>query len=210
MAKPRVQGVSRGVVHEKCGTDEWRKRQTKTAGISYDCAECDRIRSRESWRRRRSKAAVARDQKIAKVIEDKPGDELVTLQIAPLKRVLDRLMFGHFMDGKASGIRDVLTDAQVRAYYRALKQGSITVKQAEPILDHLELHGRELWTDEWDRAVWGGALPPDFVRSDDMRRSGRVEQARASFAKVHPLESVSVYVQRQRRVRLRHTNRSPR
>jgi hypothetical protein len=180
MPRQRVPGTVRGVTHERCGTDEWKLRGGQRQ--SWQCVKCEREKALDSWRRNYSRAALARDTEVSKTLDHQPGKEKVTLPFYPLERAVERHLWLRSRDGQPARMQDIFSQAQQKAFYRAKKHGSITLRQADPLLDTMDMHPRELWGDEADRAAWGGALPPDFQRSDEVRRKGQVEQARASFA----------------------------
>jgi hypothetical protein len=200
-------GEAQGRLCQRKLHDEWKR----TAENTWYCAPCRRERaarsSLTSYHKRR--ACELNDPEWRALLTDEPGDQEILLPTRPLRRLLDRHAFVNFTDDRPAGVRDILSDTQYRALRRAEEAGGITVKQADSLLDILEVHGRELWGDDYDLAVWGGKLPADFWPSTEIRRMGQVEQARASFERVSPLATDQDWM-RKTVDRLRHVNRRPR
>jgi len=57
------------------------------------------------------------------------------------------------------------------AWSAAKRRGYATLDAIDDFCEALDVHPRELYGDAYDESAFGGALPPDFVKTSDVPRS---------------------------------------
>jgi hypothetical protein len=86
--------------------------------------------------------------------------------IEPQIRVRSHLMDDGPYQDRTQAIEELFDIGMSRAYYRAVAEGSLTLRAVEQFCDLFEWHPRELYGDAYDQAAFAG-LPANFDPWDD-------------------------------------------
>jgi hypothetical protein len=57
-----------------------------------------------------------------------------------------------------------------KAWRRAKRHGMVTLDALDDLCVYLDVHPRELYGDAYDQQAYAGALPPDYIRTDQVPR----------------------------------------
>lgn len=102
----------------------------------------------------------------------RPAGRYRTLPFAPLKHAIDTWLTrrGHDIPGEGVPIpgngTEPLSSAQLRAYYRAARDGIVGLRVAEDFCEDFGWHARMLWGDAYDQLI------PQPRRSTPKTRAG--------------------------------------